>query len=262
MNDQNIPSNRVLPTDENVVAGRNAVSELLRSGREIDSIYIQKGELRGSAVSLVAKARQRGIPVKEADSRKLDAMCGGQAHQGILAVAAAWEYARLEDILASAGPNPFLVVADHIEDPHNLGAIIRTAEAAGADGLIIPKRGGVGLTTAVARSSAGAVEHLPVARVANITAALEELKKRNIWTYCAEMEGQNWCSVDYSGGVALVIGSEGSGVSRLVRDVCDVRVSLPMLGKITSLNASVAAGIVLYEIARQRQGLPARDPGR
>ena len=248
------------PQDENVVAGRNAVAELLRSGREVDSLYIQKAELKGSAVSIVAKARQMGIPVKEADSRKLDALCGGVNHQGVLAVAAAWPYAELSDILAAGGSSPFLVLCDHVEDPHNLGAIIRTAEAAGAHGLVIPKRGGAGLTTAVAKASAGAVEHLPVARVANIAATVAELKKRGIWVYCADMQGEPWCSVDYSGGVALVVGSEGDGVSRVVREACDAAVAPPMLGKVGSLNASVAAGIILYEIARQRQGLAARVP--
>ncbi|MBQ8917302.1 MAG: 23S rRNA (guanosine(2251)-2'-O)-methyltransferase RlmB, partial [Oscillospiraceae bacterium] len=183
--------------DENVVAGRNAVAELLRSGREIDSLYIQKGELKGSVVSLVAKTRQQGIPVKEADSRKLDFMCGGVNHQGIVAVAAAWSYAELSDILEAAGESPFLVVCDHLEDPHNLGAVIRTAEAAGAHGVIIPKRGGVGLTTAVAKASAGAVEHLPVARVANIASTIKELQKKGIWVYCADMDGQPWCSTDF-----------------------------------------------------------------
>ena len=246
--------------DENVVAGRNAVAELLRSGREIDSLYIQKGELKGSVVSLVAKARQQGIPVKEADSRKLDFMCGGVNHQGIVAVAAAWSYAELSDILEAAGESPFLVVCDHLEDPHNLGAVIRTAEAAGAHGVIIPKRGGVGLTTAVAKASAGAVEHLPVARVANIASTIKELQKKGIWVYCADMDGQPWCSTDFSGGVALVVGSEGQGVSRIVREACDATVALPMLGQVNSLNASVAAGIILYEICRQREGIAAHTP--
>lgn len=248
--------------DENVVAGRNAVAELLRSGREIDSLYIQKGELKGSAVSLVAKARQLGIPVKEADSRKLDFMCGGVNHQGIVAVAAARSYTELADILAQAGEAPFLVVCDHLEDPHNLGAVIRTAEAAGAHGVIIPKRGGVGLTTAVAKASAGAVEHLPVARVSNIASTIKELQKRGIWVYCADMDGQPWCATDFSGGVALVVGSEGQGVSRLVREACDAAVALPMLGQVNSLNASVAAGIVLYEICRQRQGIAAKNAAK
>ena len=255
------PSRPGTPADENIIAGRNAVGEALRAQREIDSLYIQKGELRGSVNKLVAIARDRGIPVKEADGRKLADLAGGENHQGIVAVAAAASYATVEEILQRAGDEPpFLVLADRVEDPHNLGAIIRTAEAAGAHGLIIPKRHSAGLTAAVARTSAGAVEHLPVARVANLTAVIQELKKENIWVYCADMGGPNWCGCDLTGGVALVVGSEGFGVSRVVREACDGVVSLPMLGKVTSLNASVAAGIVLYEIARQRQGIAARNP--
>ena len=255
------PSRPGTPADENIIAGRNAVGEALRAQREIDSLYIQKGELRGSVNKLVAIARDRGIPVKEADGRKLADLAGGENHQGIVAVAAAASYATVEEILQRAGDEPpFLVLADRVEDPHNLGAIIRTAEAAGAHGLIIPKRHSAGLTAAVARTSAGAVEHLPVARVANLTAVIQELKKKNIWVYCADMGGPNWCGCDLTGGVALVVGSEGFGVSRVVREACDGVVSLPMLGKVTSLNASVAAGIVLYEIARQRQGIAARNP--
>ena len=251
------------PAGENIIAGRNAVGEALRGAREIDSLYIQRGDLKGSATKLVAIARERGIPVKEADVRKLDELAGGENHQGVVAVAAAAAYVSVEEILRRAGEEPpFLVLADRVEDPHNLGAIIRTAEAAGAHGLIIPKRHSAGLTAAVARTSAGAVEHLPVARVANLAAAIQELKKRNIWVYCADMGGPNWCGCDLTGGVALVVGSEGFGVSRVVREACDGVVSLPMLGKVTSLNASVAAGIVLYEIARQRQGIDARNPRR
>ena len=245
---------------EGIIAGRNAVGEAFRAQREIDSIYIQRGERKGSVAKLAAIARDRGIPVKEADSRKLEELAGGENHQGIVAVAAAASYATVEEILQRAeGEPPFLVLADRVEDPHNLGAIIRTAEAAGAHGLIIPKRHSAGLTAAVARTSAGAVEHLPVARVPNLAAAIEELKKKNIWVYCADMGGPHWCSCDLTGGVALVVGSEGFGVSRVVREACDGVLSLPMLGKVTSLNASVAAGIVLYEIARQRQGIAAYD---
>ncbi len=246
--------------NEAIVAGRNAVAELLRSGREIDSLYIQKGEREGSIVALIAKAKQRGIPVKEADPRKLEALCGVNAHQGVVAVTAAWEYVELADLLKLGGDSPFFVLCDHIEDPHNLGAILRTAEAAGAHGLIIPKRGGVGLTPTVGKSSAGALAHLPVARVSNIAATVTELKQRGIWVYCAHMEGTPWCQVDYRGGVALVVGSEGSGVSRVVQKNCDLAVSLPMVGKVGSLNASVAAGIVLYEIARQRCDITAFVP--
>ncbi len=246
--------------EESIIAGRNAVSELMRSGREIDSIYIQKGSREGSIVALIAKARQRSIPIKEVDPRKLESLSGVSSHQGIVAVVAAWEYATLEQLYERGGDNPFFVVCDHIEDPHNLGAILRTAEAAGAHGVIIPKRGGVGLTPTVAKSSAGAVAHIPVARVANIASTVTELKQRGIWTYCAHMDGKPWCQTDYSGGVALVVGSEGDGVSRIVQKTCDQSVSLPMIGKVGSLNASVAAGIVLYEIARQRTGVSALVP--
>lgn len=243
---------------EGIVAGRNAVIEVLRSGREVDSIYIQKGERTGSVNRIVAMARDGQIPVKEADTRKLDSLSGGENHQGVVAVCAAKEYSTLEDILAAAGDQPpFIIIADHIEDPHNLGAIIRSAEGAGAHGLIIPKRGSAGLTASVAKASAGAMEYLPVARVANIASTVKELKKRGIWTYCAEAGGQYWCSTDFSGGVALVIGSEGQGVSRIVRESCDVVVSLPMEGSVNSLNASVAAGILMYEIVRQRKGIKA-----
>ncbi len=257
MNKENNPATPE-NNQESIVAGRNAVTELLRSGREIECIYIQQGELKGPLTVIAAKARQQGVPIKEVDSRKLDQLAPG--HQGVAAIAAAWPYAQLEDILADAGEHPFLVLADQIEDPHNLGAIIRTAEGAGAHGLIIPKRHSAGLTTGVAKASAGAVEHLPVARVSNLTATIQLLKKRNIWVYCADMDGQPWCQTNFEGGVALVVGSEGKGVSRIVRENCDGVVSLPMLGKMTSLNASVAAGVLLYEIARQRQGIAARNP--
>lgn len=259
MNRENNPQSPEKNQDESIVAGRNAVTELLRSGREVECIYIQRGELKGPLTVIAAKAKQRGIPIKEVDPRKLDQLAAG--HQGVAAVAAVWPYAQLEDILAGAGEHPFLVLADQIEDPHNLGAIIRTAEGAGAHGVIIPKRHSAGLTTGVAKASAGAVEHMPVARVSNLAATIELLKKRNIWVYCADMDGQPWCKANFDGGVALVVGSEGKGVSRIVRESCDGILSLPMLGKMTSLNASVAAGVLMYEIARQRQGIVARNPG-
>ena len=244
---------------EDVVLGRNAVPELLKSGREVETVYIQKGEMKGSIPRIAAMARERGIPVKEVNGLKLDSLSGPNNHQGVAAITAAYTYSTVEDILARAGEEaPFIIIADEIEDPHNLGAIMRTAEAAGAHGLIIPKRRGVGLTATVSKTSAGAMEHLPVARVSNLVSTIEELKKKGIWAYCADMDGQPWCSVDYAGGVALIIGSEGQGVSRLVKESCDFTVALPMRGEINSLNASVAAGIVIYEIARQRMGLKAK----
>jgi 23S rRNA (guanosine2251-2'-O)-methyltransferase len=242
------------------VAGRNPVLELLRSQQELECVYIQAGLGKGPLGRIIALAKERGIPVKEATPEKLLALSGIQSHQGVAAVPAAAEYARMEDILERAGDQPlFVVLADGVEDPHNLGAIIRTAEAAGAHGVIIPKRRSAGLTAAAVKSSAGAAAHLPVVRVANLASAMEELKKsRNVWFYCADMDGESWCSADYRGNVGLVVGSEGSGVSRLIKEKCDFVVSLPMKGKINSLNASVAAGIIMYEIARQRLGLRAR----
>ena len=238
-----------------VIAGRNPVSEAVRSNRPIDKILVARGEKSGAVVGILAKARDRQIPVKEVDRTKLDFLSGGQTHQGIVALAAAKDYSSVEDILAyaeSRGEKPFLVILDELEDPHNLGAIIRTAEAAGAHGVIIPKRRNVALTWAVAKSAAGALEYMPVARVGNLAATIEELKKRGLWVYSADMDGTPWHDVSFSGGVALVVGAEGSGVSRLVRDKSDFIVSLPMKGKINSLNASVAAGILMYEVSRQR----------
>lgn len=237
-----------------LIIGRNAVSEALRSGRTIDRIQVAKGQRTGSILPLIAKARDRGIPVKESDVRKLDALAGPH-HQGIVAFAACREYASLDDLFAAAearGEPPFFVVCDEIEDPHNLGAIIRTAECAGAHGVIVPKRRSVGLSLTVEKVSAGAVEHLPVARVTNITDTLRELKKRNVWVYGLDMNGVSWEQTDLRGAVALVVGSEGRGLSRLVREACDGIVSLPLYGNIQSLNASVACGILLYEVARRR----------
>ena len=244
---------------EDIIAGRNAVNEALRSGRTIDSLYIVRGSTHsGSLSALIAKAKDKDIIIKEADSKKLDFMCGNANHQGVVAVAAIKEYATIDDIFNLAKERnepPFIIVADELEDPHNLGAVLRVAECAGAHGIIIPKRRAVGLTYAVGKASAGAVEYVPVARVTNITAAIDELKKRGVWIYGADFDGQTWCTVDYSGPVAIVIGSEGAGVGRLVKEKCDFVISLPMKGKIESLNASVACGIICYEIARQRSGI-------
>ncbi|MDD5952866.1 MAG: 23S rRNA (guanosine(2251)-2'-O)-methyltransferase RlmB [Oscillospiraceae bacterium] len=244
-----------------VIAGRNAVQEALRSGRTIDSLYVTRGTHTGSLVSLIAQAKKKGIAIKEADSRKLDFLCGNANHQGVVAIAAVKEYATVEDIFALAeqrGEAPFILLADELEDPHNLGAILRTAECTGAHGVIIPRRRAVGLTYAVGKASAGAVEYVPVARVTNMAKTIEELKARGVWIYAADMDGQNWCTVDYSGPVGLVIGNEGSGVSRLIKEKADFIVSLPMAGHINSLNASVACGVLCYEIARQRQQIPSR----
>lgn len=239
---------------DDLVPGRGPVRELLRAHRPVECVYVQKSA-EGSARVIVAMARELGVPVKEADARKLDALCPGANHQGIVAVTAAASYASLEDLLALArerGEPPLLVVADSIEDPHNLGAIIRTAEAAGAHGLIIPKRRSAGLTWTVSKTSAGASEHLPVARVSNLGAAVDALKAQGVWIYAADFGGRAYCEVDYAGPAALLVGAEGRGVGRLLREKSDFIVSLPMRGKIRSLNASVAAGIILYEMARQR----------
>lgn len=239
---------------ENLVAGRNAVLELLRSGRQADTLYIAAGQRSGLA-AIITLAKEQGCPIKEVSAEKLDAMTGGIRHQGAALTLPAADYAELSDLLelaAERGEKPFIILADEIEDPHNLGALIRTAEAAGAHGIVIPKRRGVGLTAAVFKSSAGAAAHLPVARVGNLVSAAEELKEKGLWLYGCDMNGSSWADTDFSGGVGLVVGSEGHGISRLLKEKCDQLVSLPMLGKVNSLNASVAGGIVMYEIARQR----------
>lgn len=258
---RNIIMQKMQFNDTGIIAGRNAVREALKSGRPIDSLYIARGGRSGSIGSIVALAKERNIPVKDVDVRKLDDMCDGAVHQGIAASAAAVEYAKMDDIFALAekrGEKPFIIIADGLEDVHNLGAVIRVAECAGAHGVVIPERHGAGITAAVGRTSAGAVEYVPVVRVKNITSAVEELKKRGVWIYAADMDGQNWCETDFTGPAAIVIGSEGTGVSRLVKEKSDFTVSLPLKGKINSLNASVACGIICYEVVRQREGFNCR----
>lgn len=235
-----------------VIFGRNPVSEAIRSGRAIDSLLVAKGAKTGAIVGIIAKAKDRNIRIKEVDPKKLDYMCSGGTHQGIAAVAAVCEYKELEDIFTLAserGEDPFIVILDEIEDPHNLGAIIRTAECAGAHGIIIPNRRSAGLSFTVGKTAAGAVEYVPVVRVPNIPSVIETLKERGLWVFGADMNGQDYRQCDFKGAVALVIGNEGKGIGRLVREKCDVIVSLPMKGKINSLNASVAAGILMYKIA-------------
>lgn len=246
---------------EDIVIGRNAVLELLRSGRQVECVYLQKG-LGGTISKIAAIARENGVTVKDVATAKLDNLCAHGNHQGVAAQTAGTNYSELSDAFKKAeesGEPLFLVIADSIEDPHNLGAIIRSAEAAGAHGLIIPKRRSAGLTFAAWKAAAGAAEHLPVIRVTNLVSVIEDLKTRGCWIYAADMDGENWCGTDYSGPLVLVVGSEGRGLGRLIREKCDFIVSLPMRGKIGSLNASVAAGIVLYEIARQRMGVAARN---
>ena len=241
--------------NDNLVIGRNAVMELLKSGREIECISVAKGEREGSVTRILALAREKGVVVKNVDRKKLDFMCAGANHQGVCASVPAHEYSSVEEILEYAKEKnepPFIIICDEIEDSHNLGAIIRTAEACGVHGVIIPKRRNVGLNFVVSKTSCGALEYVKVARVGNLASAIEDLKKKNIWVYCADMDGQPWCKTDFSGGCALVVGSEGRGVGRLIKEKCDITVSLPMRGQVNSLNASVAAGVIMYEIARQR----------
>ena len=241
---------------DGIIEGRNAVTEALRSGAAIDKLYLARGETDRTLARIAAEARKAGIVVVDADRRKLDAMSVTPSHQGVIAVAAVREYSTVEDILQNAeskGENPLLVVCDEISDPHNLGAIIRTAECAGAHGVIIPKRRSAGLTAVVAKTSAGAVSYLPVARVPNIPSLLKDLQKRGIWVFGAAAEGTTpLYGADLKGPAAIVIGSEGDGMSRLVREGCDFLVSIPMRGRISSLNASAAAAILLYEALRQR----------
>lgn len=240
-------------SEREIIYGRNAVIEALRSDKEIDTVFIQK-DLKIDVVS--ALARERGAVVKTVGAEKIASLCKTQRHGGVCAELAAAKYYELSDILEvseKSGKPPFIVIADEIADPHNLGAIIRTAEAAGADGVIIPKRRSAGLNSTVFKTSAGAAAWIKVARVANITDTIKTLKKRNIWVYGMEADGTPYDKVDFSGGAAIVVGSEGFGLSRLVRECCDMVVSLPMNGKINSLNASVSAGILMYEIIKHRK---------
>ncbi len=237
------------------VIGRNAVSELLKSGRDIDKIYIKKGERTGSITVIAAEAIKRGITIVEVEGTKLDKMSGGQPHQGVCASAATKDYSTVDDILEVAkerGEKPFIVIADGIEDPQNLGALIRAAECAGAHGLIIPKRRAVGLTETVGRASAGAIEHLAVAKVTNLAQTVDELKEKGLWIFAAEAGGTAHYDTDMNCPAAIILGSEGFGVSRLLKDKSDFTVSIPMYGKINSLNVSSAGAVILSEAARQR----------
>ena len=243
---------------DGVIEGRNAVIEALRAGTAVDKIYLQKGETDKTLGHIASKARAAGIVVVEADRRKLDAMSRTHAHQGVIALAAVREYVSVESILSLAaekGEAPLLVICDEISDPQNLGAILRTAECAGAHGVVIPKRRSAGLTAVVAKTSAGAVAHVPVARVPNIPTLLKDLKKQGLWIFGTAAEGSTpLYDADLKGSAAIVIGSEGSGMTRLAAENCDFLVSIPMRGKLNSLNASAAAAILLYEAVRQRLG--------
>lgn len=244
------------PMAEGLVIGRNAVRELLKSGRDVDKIFVQRGEREGSIVVLVAEAVERHIPVVEVDKIKLDKMTEFATHQGIVAMAAEKEYCTVDDIIRIAeerGEKPFIVIADGITDPHNLGALIRCAEGVGAHGIIIPKRRAVGLTPAVTRASCGAIEHLAIAKVANLAATVEMLKQKGIWIFSAEAGGDAYYSTDFKCPCAVVLGSEGDGVSRLIKEKSDYIVSIPMYGKVNSFNVSTAAAVILAEVARQHR---------
>ena len=250
---------------DGLIEGRNAVIEALRSGAAIDKIYIARGETDATLGHIASTARNKGIVVTEADRRKLDGMSRTKRHQGVIAVAAVREYASVDDILNAArekGEPPLIVVCDELSDPHNLGAVIRTAECAGAHGVVIPKRRSAGLTAIVAKTSAGAVSYLPVARVPNLTALLKELKEAGLWVFGADAAGRtSLYEADLKGPAAIVIGSEGDGMGRLVREQCDFLVSIPMKGRLNSLNASAAAAVVLYEAVRQRGSAEKRTAG-
>lgn len=242
--------------DECVVSGRNAVKELLFSGRDIEKIFVQSGEREGSINLLIGMAAERKIQIREADRAKLDELSCGARHQGIVAIAAERNYFSVDDILDYArerGEKPLIVMLDGVEDPHNLGAIIRSAECCGAHGIIIPKRRAVGLTTTVAKSSAGAIEHMRVAKVTNLSQTIDELKDKGLWFYLADMDGSDCFDTDMSSPAVIVMGSEGSGASRLVREKCDFTVSIPMHGKVDSMNVSCAASVILAIAAKQRQ---------
>lgn len=243
--------------EELTIEGRNAVMEAFRSGKTIDRLLVLDGSKEGAMLTVLKEAKKHNTVVSFVKKERLDQISTTGKHQGVIAYAAAYEYAEVEDILAIAkekGEAPFLVLLDGIEDPHNLGAIIRTANLAGAHGVIIPKRRAVGLTATVAKTSAGALNYTPVAKVTNLVQTMEDLKKEGLWFVCADMDGEVMYRQNLTGPIGLVIGNEGEGVSRLVKEKCDFVTSIPMAGDIDSLNASVAAGVLMYEIVRQRLG--------
>ncbi len=247
---------RVMAYQEFMIEGRNAVIEAYRSGRTVDKLYVLDGCQDGPILTIKREAKKQNTLVRYVDRERLDQMSQTGKHQGVIAVAAAYEYAEVEDLLNLArqkGEDPFLILLDNIEDPHNLGAIIRTANLAGAHGVIIPKNRAAGLTATVARTSAGALNYTPVAKVTNLAKTIEDLKKEGLWFVCADMDGTEMYDLNLKGPIGLVIGSEGEGVGRLVKEKCDMTASIPMKGDIDSLNASVAAGILAYEVVRQRR---------
>jgi 23S rRNA (guanosine2251-2'-O)-methyltransferase len=242
---------------EEYIAGRNSILEALQSGRSINRVFVAKGERQGSIIQIVALAKEKGLVVQEVDKAKLDAMSGGIRHQGVAASVAPVEYAELEDILArasGAGEQSFLVLLDELEDPHNVGAILRTADAAGVHGVLMPKRRSCPLSGTVAKTSAGAVEYVPVARIGNVVQTIKQLQKQGFWIVGADMGGEkDYFDADLSGPIVVVVGSEGQGLGRLVKESCDLLVRIPMMGRISSLNASVACSLMLYEVVRQRR---------
>ena len=243
-------------SNNNIICGRNPVLEALRSGREIDRLFVAHGTGGGSVTAIIAKCRAKGILIKEISPQKLDYDCGGANHQGVAVMFASQEYATVDDMFALAetrGEKPFLIICDEIEDPHNLGAIIRTAEATGVHGVIIPERRSASLNATVAKAACGALEYVPVARVTNIANTIDALKERGVWVFGADMDGDDYTKTDFDTPCALVIGNEGKGIGALTAKKCDAILSLPMLGKINSLNASVAAGILMYEVVRSRK---------
>lgn len=245
----------VLETN-NQLEGRNAILEALKSGRDIEKLFVLKGNVEGTIKRIIAQASQKGIVIQEVSRQKLDELSQTKNHQGVIALASAHNYAEIEDILENAkqkGEDPFIILLDGITDPHNLGALIRSAECAGAHGVIIPKRRSVGLNATVGKTSAGAIEYMPVARVTNLVKTMEQLKKQGLWFACADMKGLDYFDTNLKGPLGIIIGSEGEGVSRLVKENCDFTVSIPMYGKIDSLNASVAGALFMYEVVRQRR---------
>ncbi|WP_062240208.1 23S rRNA (guanosine(2251)-2'-O)-methyltransferase RlmB [Fictibacillus sp. FJAT-27399] len=244
---------------EEFIIGRNPVLEVLRAGRDINKIFVGEGSQKGPVSQVIHMAKENNVIVQFVPKRKLDLLSDGGNHQGVIAAVAAYEYSEIDDLFKKAeekGEEPFFIILDEIEDPHNLGSIMRTADAAGAHGIIIPKRRAVGLTAAVAKASTGAIEYIPVVRVTNIVQTMKELKERGIWFVGADMKGkEDYREAGLDMPIGLVIGSEGKGMGRLVKDTCDFLVRLPMEGKVTSLNASVAAGLLLYEVYRKRHPL-------
>ena len=240
--------------DDYILTGRNPIREALKNNRDIEKMLVQKGELSGSAMEIVKTAKERRIPVQIVDKNRLDEIA--PHHQGLIAFASAFSYSSVDDILKNArekNEDPFLVLLDGITDPHNLGAIIRSAECTGAHGIIVPVHRSVGLTPAAVKASAGAVEYIPIARVTNLNRTIEELQRKNIWVYALTMDGKDYEKVSFSGGTAIVIGAESTGISKLTEEKCDLSVSLPMCGHLDSLNASVAAGVIMYRILSFRK---------